>query len=307
MKKVLLFIILISINSVLFSQIDKYAWWNKNNNWDGITHWTNYIIISPEFMGPNALPIPDFKNGTLGKSPNLKLVYENHSSKGDKTQDLFTELYIPLYSDKVGLNISMVPVEYYVMDIETRDYRRTRDFDAKGFSSGDLYLGTYIQLVKDKKGYPDVLLTINLKTASGNNFEAARFTETPGYFFDISFGKTFKTKGLLQSIRPFGIGGMYVFQTHRDDYYQNDAWLYGLGFDLNFSKLEIKNSFGGYSGYIRNGDSPMAYRLGFKSKFDSIINYELQFQKGFSSLKYTTIRLGCNIDLGYFKKNKTKK
>ena len=304
MKKLLFIAFLIAFNTSLFSQID-YGWWNRTHNWDGVTHWTNYITISPELMGPNALPVPDFKNGQLKENPNLKLAYENHYSTGDKTQDLFTELYIPLYSSKVGLNISMIPVEYHEMDTKTRDLRRTRVFDGKGFSSGDLYLGTYIQVVKDKKGFPDILLTINLKTASGNNFESARFTETPGYFFDISFGKTFKTKGLLKSIRPFGMGGMYVWQTHRDDYYQNDAMLYGVGFDLNFSKFEIKNSFGGYNGYIRNGDNPLVYRLAFNSKLKSVVNYEISFQKGFVNSNYTTIRLGCNMDLSFFKKKNT--
>ncbi len=40
-----------------------YEWWNEAHNYDGYTHWTNYIIYSPYYLGPNALPVPGVKRG----------------------------------------------------------------------------------------------------------------------------------------------------------------------------------------------------------------------------------------------------
>ncbi len=195
--RVFLWMLLISFHSFL-SYSQDYSWWNKKHNWDGVTSWSKYLIISPAYMGPNALPVPDFNNGTLKERGSLKFAAESHFSKGDNTQNLFTRLYLPLYTDKVGLLISIIPFEHYKMDTITRDLRRTRDFDGKGFAGGDFYIGTFIQILKDKKHWPDMAVSINLKTASGTNLEAARYTETPGYFFDLSMGKNYAAQLFCQ-------------------------------------------------------------------------------------------------------------
>lgn len=291
MTKKTLYLIALLYHS-FFSYAQDYNWWNKLHNWDGITHWTRYLIIAPGYLGPNALPVPEIKNGICRSSIQFKTAGEYHYSKGDKTQDIYTEFYFPLFSDRVGINLNIVPVEHYNMDDETRDLRRSRDFDGIGYSAGDLYIGTYIQLVKENKRLPDILLTINLRTASGSNLYAARYTDTPGYYFDASIGKELFLKDIaLKSIRPFGLIGFYVWQTYRSDYYQNDAFLYGLGLDLNFKHLQITNSYGGYRGYIGNGDRPKVYRVSIHTKFQSLSNYELRVQQGIHDFNYTTFRL----------------
>ena len=241
---------------LLFAQND-YTWWNEKHDWDGITPWTRYIIIAPAFMGPNALPVPAIKKGVLPDDPAFDLAFESHYSKGDQTQNLFMNLYLPLFSDKAGININLVPIEYYSMDTITRDLRRARDFDGKGISGGDFYIGTCIQLIKDKSRLPDAMISVNLKTASGTNLSAARFTDTPGYFFDLSLSKTFSlSKSWVKSFKPYTMIGFYAWQTNRDDYRQNDAYIYGIGIEADLTKFKVGTCFGGYSGYIDNGDKP---------------------------------------------------
>jgi len=295
-KKFLVLTIL-SFNWFLcFSQ--EYEWWNQKHNWDGVTPWHNYMIVSPGFMGPNALPVPVVKNGELPENSNFKIGLEQHMSHGDLTANLFTELYLNLFSHRVGLNIQFVPVEYYKMDTLTRDIRRARGYVGEGFAIGDVYLGTYIQLVEDKKHVPDILLTINLKTASGTKLSDARYTDTPGYFFDVSVGKKISLNGHpSKSIRPHAMMGFYVWQLNGNGQLQNDAFLYGAGFDLMFPKFELINSVGGYVGYLGNGDQPMVYRLRLKSKFDSTFNYEMRFQRGIYDFGYTSLSFFCNINL----------
>ena len=276
----------------MFCLSQDYNWWNDLHNWDGVTHWSQYMKLAPAYMGPNALPVPEIKNPLMSMNPGVSIAYENHFSKGDKTNNAYAEIFLPLFSDKVGLNLNIVPLEHYRMDEATRDLRISRDFDGEGYASGDLYIATYIKILQDKQSLPDMLLTINLRTASGNNLNAARYTDTPGYWFDLSMGKEFKlNSSKIKSITQYGMIGFYVWQTNIINYYQNDALLYGIGNDILFKKIEICNSIGGYRGYLGNGDRPMVYRLAIRSKFESIFNYELRYQQGINDFQYSSFRL----------------
>jgi hypothetical protein len=279
-----------------------YTWWNKKHNWDGVTPWHDYIITSPGFMGPNALPVPSIKNGTISKNSFFKFGLEKHMSKGDQTENLTMELFTTLFSPRVGLNIQLVPIEHYKMDTLTRDVRRARNITGEGYAVGDFYFGTFIQLVKNKERFPDILLNINFKTASGSKLSDARYTNAPAYSFDLSFGERIAFGSQENRyIQLYAMIGLYVWQLHGNTQQQNDAFLYGLGVDYNSRHLEIKNSFGGYNGYLGNGDSPMVYRLILRSKFDSQINYELGLQAGIQDFNYATIRLACIVNLSKIK------
>ena len=261
------------------------------------------IIISPEFMGPNALPVPEIRTGLISEDFNLKIAFESHSSPGDKTKNLFTELFIPIVSNKVGLMLSVVPIEYFDMDQATLTKRKIVSTDGTGRAGGDIYVGTHVQIFKDHNYIPDVLLNINIKTASGTNLEFARHTDSPGYAFDVSTGKDIALgSDLFKSIRFYGTFGFYVYQTHRTDFLQNDAYSWGIGFDLNFNKLQFKNALGGYRGHIGDGDRPTVFRSTLGTNFDSMVNYEVRFQQGIADIDFTTFRIGVNLDLGYLKK-----
>ncbi len=303
LKNILLFVAISTLQSIYCSaQEEDWSWWGKGY-WDGNSHWSKYIITSAARMGPNALPVPEIKNGLLPTQLQLSGAVESHFSSGDHTQNLFSSLYIPVTNDKIGIQLSMVPVEYYQMDTTTRNFRRARDFDGKGFSVGDVYIGTFIQLVKNKKHIPDMLLTINIKTASGNNLAAARFTDSPGYFFDLSVGKTlnFRETSKIQSLRLFGMGGFYVYQTYIDNNPQNDGLLFGIGASVNIGKIILENHFGGFHGYFNNGDRPMVNRFMVKTKLPSAVNYRLTVSQGIKDFPYTSLQLGVNISLKLLK------
>ncbi len=297
MKKYSTELILITIfhlsflfSSHLFGQ--DYDWWVKKHNWDGNTSWTRYIRLNTKYLGPNALPVPEIKTGQIQSQLNLGLFVETHQSKGDQTYNQFTNLYIPL-GNRVGLEWSLVPLEYYQMDTITRDQRFARDKDAKGFSGGDIYIGTHIQLIKETETKPGMLASINLRSASGTNLQAARFTDTPGYFMDVSLGKNFKVSKLFTH-RWFAQVGFYSWQTYDPEHAQNDAFQYGLGYSVSNQKMELRGSWGGYIGYINDGDRPMLARLQFKTKKLSGINYLAQVQQGLVQFNYTSLRIGIS-------------
>ncbi len=289
-------IISLFITKICFSQ--DYEWWNKKHNWDGVTHWSDYIITSPAFMGPNALPVPEIKNGGFGNDAYFKFALEKHSGIGDQTENIYLEIFSPFYNDKVGIKFYVVPIEHFKMDTITRDIRRARSYSGEGVAGGDIYLSTYLQIVKDRTGFPDMLLTLNIRTASGRNLKNARFTDTSGYFFDLSMGKSvYTTHQNIKNIKLYAMIGFYCWQMQGVGQFQNDAFLYGVGSDILLSKLEIKNSLGGFVGYKNNGDRPMVYRLQLQSKFETLFNYELALQQGLYDFKYLSVRMSCIMNI----------
>ncbi|MEN7547427.1 hypothetical protein AAG747_05890 [Rapidithrix thailandica] len=290
MKASCTFLFCVLFSSFAFAQ--GYGWWNQKHRWDGITHWTKYMVLSPGYMGPNALPVPKVFTDTLHPHFQIETGVEGHFSKGDNTRNVYTNVYLPIASDKVGLEFFVIPVEYYRMDTLTRDKRRSRDFDGRGYSQGDIYVTTYVQLLKNHKYWPNLLLSIGIKTASGSNLKAARFTDTPGYFFDVTFSKKIKNKYWgIKYLVPIVKVGFYAWQTNRNDYLQDDAVVYGIGFKSGHKFLELESILAGYYGYIGNGDQPMVYRLTLRTQLKSMFNFQVRGQLGLEDYNYTSIRI----------------
>tara|TARA_R110000868_G_scaffold50189_1_gene160641 strand:- start:1390 stop:2307 length:918 start_codon:yes stop_codon:yes gene_type:complete len=302
MKKcaVLIFVMVFGFAKV-HAQED-FTWWNKQHNWDGLRHWTAYTKLTSKYMGPNALPVPDSKKGVLPTQTQLKIAGEGHFSDGDNTQNLFSSFYLPLFTERVGFQLEMVPVELYKMDDKTRDERVSREFVSEGYTVGDLYIATFIQLTKNHEKLPDMVLGVNFRTASGANLDAARFTNTPGYFFDFSASKKITFNGdLIQSIRPHALAGFYVYQTYLENNYQNDAFMYGIGIDVNSKNLTYEASLNGYVGYLNAGDRPMVARIGIGSNNPEKTNFGVRIQKGIFDQQYTTARVYCILKLKKWK------
>ena len=271
-----------------------YSWWNQIHHWDGHTHWSNYLILSPAYMGPNALPVQPIRQGSPPAHGTVEMGPEVHLGKGDRTLNLVSALYLPLFSKRVGLGLDYVPVEFFWNDTETRDLRFSRDFDGRGYSLGDLYITTYIHLLKEADKKPDLMLTITLKTASGTRLDAARHTDTPGYYFDLSAGKNFHIgTGKISYLRTYAMAGFYAFQTNLEEYKQNDAFTYGAGVAMQWNRLRWEHGLGGYAGYLGNGDKPVVYRSDWVWNTNSPLAWKVRFQQGFNDFPYRSLRLTC--------------
>ena len=88
MKKVFVFGFLF-LSIVGYSQ--GHDWWVEKHNWDRVSPWSDYIIFSPAYLGPNALPVPDSKNGKLPQNMHFELSFDSHFSKGDNTKNVFSD------------------------------------------------------------------------------------------------------------------------------------------------------------------------------------------------------------------------
>lgn len=294
MKRFFFLIFLFGILSV--NAQENFDWWVQIHNWDGITPWYQYLKFSPQYFGPNALPVPEIQKGVTGDKAFVEFAADGHFSKGDKTQNLFTKLYYPVVPGIAAIEGYVVPIENYQMDTITRDERASRDRDGRGIAGGDIYFGTIVQLVKSKK-IPDMALRFSTRTASGTNVSAARYTDAPGYFFDLSLGKEYSNENLLlNKIRWYAMIGFYSWQTNSARYRQDDAFLYGAGIDLTFSKIIITQSIGGYYGYINSDDRPVITRLSIIKKSEKL-SYGLQLQSGLNDYPYNSVRIfiQCNL------------
>jgi len=269
---------------------------NKSTNED--PHWSDLVVMSSRYMGPNALPVPDIRTGKINSHWELTTGFDYQFFKYDKTVDFFAKMNIPLVKNIVSLEFYGVVVEYFKMDTILKQERNTFDYEWKNYAFGDLNFATIIQLLKDHDKLPDISLRLNCRTASGTNLRAARYTDMPGYFFDLSFGKKIELKEkVIKNINIYSMLGFYVWQTNSVKHRQNDAFLYGIGADINFSKIELSNSFGGYIGYIGNGDKPMVYRIHVMYKTKNIY-YKIGWQAGINDVLYNsfTLSLVFNFD-----------
>lgn len=289
--------ILLFSTTLLLSQTD-YSWWNQKHNWDGTSHWFNYMTMSPGYLGPNALPVPEFHGREIPNQHKISLGTEVHYSTGDKTANLYCSFTFPLFTEKASIHVDYRPVEIYRTDTITRDLRASRQFNPEGYSLGDLYIATHIQVLKDHKKWPDISIGIGIKTASGTNLDGARHTDTPGYWLELGMGKKFLT-GLstLRSIEVYSRVGFYAYQIYMMNYRQNDAILYGAGIDLEIGKLRICNQVTGFHGYIKNGDRPLVYRVIFKPSVARRISAYLLLQQGLKDFQYTSARLALVLNL----------
>lgn len=270
-----------------------YGWWNTLVQWDGRSHWSEYLIYTPRFFGPNALPIPNVNDGEIIESLKATIGSSLHYSTGDNAQSVSTSLYIPITKDRVGLRLHLVPIEFYQMTAEERDLRFARDFDGVGHAIGDLYLSTWIQLTKPQAEL-DLLLTLNLKTASGSNREATRFTDGAGYSFDLSAGKNYYLNGERSYIRPYAQIGLYVWETNEDRNPQNDAFSYGTGISYTEKNFSADAQLAGYVGYKGNGDKPIVFRINLNKEYSNGFEIGPTLAFGFNDFLYNSYSLNIS-------------
>lgn len=250
--------------------------------------------ITPGYLGPNALPVPDVKKGVVPLGTNLEIGFDYHFMEGDPTQDIFARYYHSFAEGKIALEVYGVIAEHYNMSDFIRDERIARDFDGKGFANGDLYFSTLVQLVKGRK-FPDTMVRMAGKTAAGNQLEGARNTDSPGYFFDFSFSKSYAGRNENNSFLPYASFGFYSWQTNDEANLQNDAFMYGLGAEIKYMHCTISNSLSGYSGYKHERDKPMIYTFDLNRQFKNK-TFRIQYLHGLRDWTYQTVKLSLILN-----------
>ena len=264
--------------------------------------------IAPAYFGPNAFPVPDMLDGRVQNHLRVEIAGDGYFGfQGDKTADAFARVFIPLFTDRVNLTIWMPVMEWYEMTIEHQRVCRLQDSAAiAGHGAGDAYFSTDIQILRDRKWVPDIALRAACKSASGGQYELARHYDCPGYFFDLSLGKSWflgdkargdEARGV--ELRLAGSAGFLCWQT--DNGRQNDAVMYGLQMLMKSQYVSLRTTWSGYVGWENMGDRPMIIKgrlCGHAKGFEPYVEY----QYGIKDYPFHMVRVGLAYDIAVLKK-----
>jgi hypothetical protein len=250
------------------------------------------IIYSPRYFGPNAFPMPEMRNGDVGRRIEAELRGEYHYYKGDKTKDIYARVLVPFVKGRAGVEVSLIVREKYKMLPETKDERFAAETEWPTGCTGDLIFTSFFQVLRSEK-WADIVLSGTIKTASGNRLADARFTDAAAYWFDLNIARNlWKSTDGLASLRMQILGGFYCWMTNDRVYRQNDAIAYGGGLTGTYKNFILASNISGIRGYKNNGDRPIHWQ--------NKLSYELK--KNILTFRYThgmKDRLYESYSLGY--------
>ena len=257
--------------------------------------------IAPLYFGPNAFPVPEMLDGRVQNHLRVEVAGDGYFGfEGDKTADAFARVFIPLFTSRVNLTIWMPVMEWYSMTPQRMATCRVPDsIGHVGNGAGDAYFSTDIQILREKKWVPAIALRAACKSASGGYFEYARHYDCPGYFMDLSLGKSWLLGEKSDvELRLAGSAGFLCWQT--DNGRQNDAVMYGLQFLLHTQYVSLRSTWSGYVGWENDGDRPMIIKgrlSGHLNQFEPYVEY----QYGIKDYPFHMIRVGLAYNIDIFK------
>jgi len=256
--------------------------------------WSQYIKMVPNKMGPYALPVPMVNDGSMPEKAEIETGYTYYKyTKGyAPTHSNNTRFFIPIAKNRIGLEVTLMPYESFKYSEDVAyDFH---SYGTSGSGGGDVIFNTYIHLLKETSKRPDITLRTNLRTASGSNVDYARHIDGPGYSFDASLGKNIYEAN-NQTIRIYAMGGFFSWQHMEPNTMQNDAYVYGAGIAYKYNLWKVKGDFGGYSGYLDEGDRPMVLRIEATAPLYKRFALRLQYERGLRDFPY----IGYHLRLLY--------
>ncbi len=264
-------------------------WWSENVQWDGVTPFQHYLELTPRGMGPNAMPVPDLHQ-SWDTVTSFTVSAASHFRKGEVTLNADMDLrWQP--SPWVRLRIHLVPLEWYQTSHALKTFRRIHflSYDHQ-WAGGDFYVETAVRIPPAWIPAVRTELRVGMKTASGTNLGAARYTDTPGYFFDLGMaGQLFRHPELAWETML----GFYAYQTYEDAHRQNDCILYGGSLGWTPSKWSVRGGMKGYWGYFNAGDRPLVAQIEARwGAVDAPWQWVISGSTGLSDWPYTSLQCG---------------
>ncbi|HET6993677.1 MAG TPA: hypothetical protein VFI06_01785 [Chitinophagaceae bacterium] len=286
-------VVIIFTLSVANSYGQTFDWWAQLVHWDGVSEWPKYMITQPAYMGPNALPVPRIGNGSIDSSFSIAATGSLHFSKGDNTQNFTIYANYCLVKNVISFDASWIPYEHFTMSHAIKEQRHVfSHFYYDRHATGDVHLNTTIQLLNRWRKNIQLALRIGYRFPTGTGLGVARYTDGPGYYFDLSFGKP-----LNPSLKWIGMLGFYSWQLINVGRRQDDAFLFGTGAEWNTKTLRLQTYISGYLGYqLSSGDKPVVFRTTLEKRINRT-SLLLGFQQGIHDFRYTSVEMGAKYRL----------
>jgi hypothetical protein len=271
-------------------------WWQDIHHYNPDKPWYQYMTYTSAYFGPNALPVPEVYDGRIPKTHLAEVSADVFWGNGDQTQSLSTRFVYAVLPGRLSLSGWGVLAEHYRTTVEVRDRRASQvENPEETLLIGDFYLSTQLRLLQEKNVQPDLNLEVVLKTSSSKTSSNARYFDTPGYYFNLTVGKSihFKT-GLLDELRLVGNYGFLCYQLNQE--HQNDAPLFGGKMLLTLGNWTVEGGIQGYSGWLDQGDKPLLLRgkLNFNS---GPATFFLQYQHALRDYPFRRLQAGVCFSL----------
>ena len=252
--------------------------------------------IAPAWFGPNAFPVPELPS--VAVRPYAEIAarwYGGFIAPGDEdtTVDIAFRAGVPLFSERVTLNMWGVVREFWSFGPQTAALRRVAS-EGKGSRLGDIYVSTDILALKESAVCPSLVLRAAVKTASGGDFVNARYYDSAGYFFDAAVSKSFAFGGYVSALRISATTGFLCWQT--DNARQNDAAEYGLAVAVSSKAADLECFWGGYAGWEKDGDRPMVVRARLDVRTGGRLRPFVHFLRGLRDYPFTGAGIGLRLD-----------
>ena len=272
--------------------------WQQAVGWDGLTHWSRYMQTVPGLMGPNALPVPFTKEGSADSITSLLLSVSHHRMKGDRTSNITLYFSHPVVNNKVSIELFVVPVEWFETSREVKLERRVVPHHFNDRTAvGDIHGNVSFQVFNKIRDRIHMVVRAGMRYPTSNKLGAARFTDMPGYYFDVNAGKPLNDHWKL-----FANAGFYVWETiHKKLNRQDDAFLFGAGFSFGKNNFHWQTAVSGYLGYMEElPDKPIVLRTTVTKDWKRYRGF-VRLQQGIKDIKYTTLELGSGWIFGSLK------
>ena len=248
------------------------------------------MTYSSRYFGPCAFPMPELHNGLIGDRYEIELRGEYQFYSGDKTTDMLLRVYLP-FKKVAALEVSWLIYDHFKMTPETQAERYAVSATGKSWFQGDINVSAMFQVLKNPK-IMDILISANIKTASGEDVANARFTDAATYWFDANLARTIYTDEARNfSVRVNVLGGFYCWMTNKIRLRQNDAYVYGAGATVTYRNFTFTTDYTSFHGYKNDGDHPAIWRnkLNYEIKKNII---SVRYNHGMIDHLYDTVSLG---------------
>jgi hypothetical protein len=285
------------------------AWSQRapRDNWIdfGSSHSSKYLQFAAGKMGPNALPVPRMDYAVIGNKSAIETGAQYHQMTGDTSINSFLNIQWVIAPRRAKVEIWGQPSETFRMSNEVRDFRQV-SFDDTGWitEAGDLWISTHIQVLREQKYLPDVVINYTTKTTTGSN-RHARYTDANLNYFYFALGKSVHfQKTFIDEIRLAGLLGFYVWQTNKVEMAQDEGPVFNMGIQFRKDHYSLYTEFGGYTGYdaynflnriygegtIKGYNDPLVMRFRLE-RMGERIGFSTAYQFGFRDYAYQTFHL----------------
>lgn len=264
-------------------------------------------FISPEYFGPYAFPVPELLEGDISHTVKFELAGDSAigslggSSNKDRTYAATFKACFPLWSERAALSVWGEMHEWYTDTQPVRSARRVSDvYPLCGDCAGNVYFSLDLLLLKEGIKHPSIALRAATQTATGDKYEVARHYDAPGYFFDLSAGKSIKL-GNGGSLRGSVTAGFLCWQIDRGK--QNDAFMLGAKASYSDRMVSVSFQYGQYNGLETKkdpaaGDCPKAFQVESYLHAGRLSPF-VKWQKGIHDWPFSLVRAGVSIDIGH--------